>query len=321
MKSPDPSATKTCISSVNPSSFGRIGEPNAYHGQSIDPDRRRPSGPPGTIARGPRSRRTSRPRNSVLALDDEPLFQSSGRESLIVASVDPQTLYCWCPEYTIQQVMQPIFIVFEGEARPIGTDFVCGNIDEAEEFCEKMNVQLQLDTEQAERIASTYIRETRDGAPILLRSADFKPWNREQALEGLDQFLPAFEEVATLVSSDPAQRNQANAEMVADVAQMFDNLASQAGDNSELQAQHLNDLKANPENWSDSDFRIHRFRIFRAEEHLRYLQSVQEQLTDLRNRATTTYQTITGEPLALTPDFTSAGPSLVSAETGEPLRG
>ena len=235
-----------------------------------------------------------------------------------MANVDPKTLYCWCPEYTIQQVPQHLLIVFEGQPRPIGTDFLSGNIDEAEDFCDSMNIQLHLNPEEAERIASTYVAETRAGAPILLRPADFQPWNREKALAGLDNMLPAFEEVASLVSSDPAHRHQANAEMVADIGQMFDNLSSQAGDNAALQVHHLQDLQENPEIWTNPQPRIHR-----AGELLRHLRSVEKQLADLRDRALQTYETITGVPLALTPDFhpTSAGPTLVSAETGGPLRG
>jgi hypothetical protein len=232
-----------------------------------------------------------------------------------VANVDPRTPYCFCAEYTLEQVPQRIHLVFQGEPRPIGTDFLAGNIDEAEDFCDALNLQLGLNPEQTAEISATYINETCNGAPVLLRPADFKPWDREKAINGIDEFLPLYDEISKITSDDPEEQTNNNAEMIAHVAQTFDNLASQAGDNIALQLRHFEELKENPETWSNPDMRIHR-----AGELLRYLRSIQKQLADLRDRTVENYQRLTGEMPNLTPDFqpTGAGPTLVSAETGAP---
>ena len=235
-----------------------------------------------------------------------------------MANVDPTTPFCFCPEYTLQQVPQRIHLVFQGEPDPIGTDFLAPNIDEAEDFADSLNLRIGLNAEQTAPIVATYINVTCKGAPILLTPANFKPFDREKAVAGADELLPFVDHISQITAHTPEERTTSNAEMIAHFAQHLDNLASQTRDNAAVQADHLNDLKANPEVWSNPETRIHR-----AGEILRHLRTVQQHWTDLRDRTVQNYEKLTGNKPNLTPDFepTGAGPTPVSAETAPPPRG
>lgn len=214
-------------------------------------------------------------------------------------SIDPSVRYVWCPEYTLRSVPQRLFIAWENEPHAIGTDYIAPNIDEAELVCTDLNKPLGHETHKHWlRIAGTYISVTARGAPVLLKPAEFKAWDRDAALKALDDFLPDYR--AAVQSLHPeSDLPDPSADMLAELARTLDRLVAATDDNIGVQRTHHEALQANPDAWEPQpDFRIHR-----AGALLHHFESVRGSLDELRAKACDTYEIVTGTPLQLPPDM------------------
>ena len=228
-------------------------------------------------------------------------------------SIDPSVRYVWCPEYTLRSVPQRLFIAWENEAHAIGTDYIAPNIDEAELVCTDLNKPLGHDShKQWLRIATSYIQITAKGAPVLLKQPEFKPWDRDAALQALDEFLPAYRETLRSLGPDTETETEhpdPSADMLGELARTLDRFVAETDDNIGVQRRHLDALQADPGAWEpDSNFRI-----FRAGELLRHFESVREPLVELRAKACDTYEIVTGHTLQLPPDMPPPDPGAQAA--------
>ena len=222
---------------------------------------------------------------------------------------DPTVPYVWCPEYTLRSVAQRLLIVWNGDPRPVGTDYHAPNIDEAELVCTDLNKPLGYeDHQQWLPVAATYIKVTARGAPVLLRPPDFKSWDRDGAMKAVDDFIPAYGEITKTLAQDPSA-SDLTADMLGELARILDGCVAETDDNIALQQTHLAALKSNPGRWEPDP----RFRAVRGGHLLEYFNTVRKSLDALRAKACDTYELVAGEPLELAPDFAPRSPEAIAA--------
>lgn len=215
-----------------------------------------------------------------------------------MALIDPSVRYAWCPEYTLRRVPQRLMVVWLDNPKPVGTDFLSPNIDDAELVADELNLQLGFPDRDAWRpLADAYINETCNGAPILLKAADFAPFDEAAADKGLQTFLPAYGDIAQpLQLSDSLP--ELSASLLTELAYTFDQLSAETDDNLAFQRHHLETLRNNPGAWTHAKLRIHR-----AEQLLEHYRTVGEHFVRLRTKIAAAHQELTGEDIEFAPNF------------------
>ena len=213
--------------------------------------------------------------------------------------IDPSIPYCWCPEYTIRSVPQRLNLVWADTPEPVGTDYFTPNIDDAELIVDDLNKRLGYENRDAWLpIAATYIEITCQGAPILLKPAEYRAPDSQDAGDALRIFLPAYTDV-----TEPLDLFDTRAELstnfLAELATSLDQLLAETEDNVAFQQHHFEELRKNPELWGDHI----KLRQHRAGELLRHFRTVAEHFTGMRTQIAETYQELTGEPLQFAPSF------------------
>ena len=229
-----------------------------------------------------------------------------------MAHIAPTTPYCWCPEYTIRVVPQRIQVVFLDEAHPMGTDYLAPDIDEAEDFCEALNRQLDVSPARALEIADAYI-QSKDGAPLLLKPADFTMPDRTTILSAVQELLvPAYRTLSGAIAAPEEGEETVTAEMVSDTAHVFDRLVTELEDNIVYQGRHIEEMKQSPHLWEGLDTRL-----YRGGELLRHFRIVRDTYAEVREEFCRHYEVLTQRTIEFAPYFPPPHPTLsrVSAET------
>ena len=228
-----------------------------------------------------------------------------------MAHIAPTTPYCWCPEYTIRVVPQRIHVVFLDEPHPLGTDYLAPDIDEAEDFCEALNHQLNVSPARALEIADAYL-QSREGAPLLLKPADFPMPDRTAILNAVQELVPVYRSLSEAISAPEEGEETATAEMVSDTAHVFDRLVTELEDNIVYQSRHIDEMNRSPHLWEGLETRL-----YRAGEVLRHFQIVRDTYAEVRDEFCSHYEAITRRKIEFAPYFPPPRPTLsrVSAET------
>ena len=213
-----------------------------------------------------------------------------------MAHIDPSTPYCFVPEYTLRTIAQRICIAFEHQPEVIGTDQVSPNIDEAEDFCNTLNGQRGITPHESIEIAAAYI-DTINGAPILLKPADFKHLDKPAMLEGVKEIIPLWQDIAQAVDPDGDDASMSS-DMVSQTATMFDRLLAETDDQLVYQKRHLAELTRFPQTWDTIDFRK-----WRAGELVRHFEIVREHIHAALAALCRHYQEMTGAEITFAPYF------------------
>lgn len=213
-----------------------------------------------------------------------------------MAHIDPSTPYCFIPEYTLRTVAQRICIAFEHQAEVIGTDQLAPNIDEAEDFCNKLNAQRGITPNQSIEIAAAYI-EAIHGAPILLKPADFEHLDKNSVLEGVRDIVPLWDDIAKAIDPDGADPS-ITSDLVSETATMFDRLLAETDDQIVYQKRHLEQLSRFPHLWDTIDFRK-----WRAGELVVHFETVRGHFQDVLTELCDHYKHITGAEITFAPYF------------------
>ncbi len=213
-----------------------------------------------------------------------------------MAHIDPSTPYCFVPEYTLRTIAQRICIAFEHQPEVIGTDQLAPNIDEAEDFCDKLNRPHDIAPDRSIEIAAAYI-DTVNGAPILLKPADFEHLDKAAMREGVKEIIPLWQDIAKAVDPDGDDASMSR-EMVSQTATMFDRLLAETDDQLVYQRRHLAELTRFPHAWDTIDFRQ-----WRAGELVRHFEAVREHIHDVLTELCNQYKAMTGTEITFAPYF------------------
>ena len=213
-----------------------------------------------------------------------------------MAHVDPSTPYCFIPEYTLRTIAQRICIAFEQQPEVVGTDQLAPNVDEAEDFCNKLNLQRGVMPSQSIEIAAAYI-EAINGAPILLKPADFDHLDKSTVLEGVREIVPLWDDIAKAIDPDGANPSITR-DLVSETATMFDRLLAETEDQIVYQKRHLEQLSQYPHLWDSIDFRKSR-----AGELVIHFETVRGHFREVLTELCTHYKDLTGEEIIFAPYF------------------
>ena len=217
--------------------------------------------------------------------------------------IDPSVPYCWCPEYTIQRVPQRLMLTWDDNPDAVGTDYYAPNIDDAELVASELNQRLGYEhPDEWREVAAAYIQQTCNGAPILLTPARFEPWDADAADKALQAFLPSYGDITEPLNLFES-RPELSENLLRDLANQLEQLKAETDDNIAFQLQHYEELRKNPELWTEQEQEPYPLRLHRARELLRHFRIVSERFAELRNKVTTAYQELTGDELEFAPDF------------------
>ena len=213
-----------------------------------------------------------------------------------MAHIDPSTPYCFVPEYTLRTVAQHICIAFEHQPEVIGTDQLAPNIDEAEDFCNKLNAQRAITPDRSIEIAAAYI-EAINGAPILLKPADFEYLDKNAVLDGVREIVPLWDDIAKAIDPDGADPS-ITSDLVSQTATMFDRLLAETDDQIVYQRRHLEELSRFPHLWDTVDFRK-----WRAGELVVHFETVRAHFQGVLAELCNHYKQMTGSEITFAPYF------------------